>query len=155
VISGSKLEVFFCDPVISSGDIWGFLVQWDTDDGFENALQGNDTGAGCFENGYGSCVVQDATIAGQCPYSLLISGLNESEASMRLITYYIRVSALGDVAPQSVSPTGEPPDNTNWSGVLEAIPADQPPSSPGPVSLYVLNGSTLQVKRKRRTTIDR
>lgn len=71
--------------MISSGDIWGFLVQWDTDDGFENALQGDDTGAGCFENGYGSCVVQDAAIAGQCPYSLLISGLNESEASIRLI----------------------------------------------------------------------
>lgn len=59
--------------------------------------------------------------------------------------YYIRVAALGDVAPQRVSPTGDPPDNTNWSGVIEAIPADQPPSSPGPASLYVLDGSTLQV----------
>lgn len=60
-------------------------------------------------------------------------------------TYYIRVAALGDVAAQPVNPTGEPPDNTNWSGVIEAVPVDQPPSSPGPVSIYVLDGSTLQV----------
>lgn len=66
-----------------------------------------------------------------------ISGLHQ--------TYYVRVAALGDVAAQQVNPTGDPPDNTNWSGVIEAAPADQPPSSPGPVSLYVLDGSTLQV----------
>lgn len=60
-------------------------------------------------------------------------------------TYYIRVAALGDVAAQPVNPTGDPPDNTNWSGVIEAVPVDQPPSSPGPVSIYVLDGSTLQV----------
>lgn len=44
-----------------------------------------------------------------------------------------------------MNPTGDPPDNTNWSGVIEAVTADQPPSSPGPVSLYVLDGSNLQV----------
>lgn len=60
-------------------------------------------------------------------------------------TYYIRVAALGDVEAQAVNPTGEPPDNTNWSGVIEAVPANQPPSSPGPVSLFVLDGSTLQL----------
>lgn len=60
-------------------------------------------------------------------------------------TYYIRVAAIGDVDAQQVNPTGDPPDNTNWSGVIEAVPADQPPSSPGPVTLYVLDGSTLQV----------
>lgn len=82
VVSGSRLEVFFCDPLISSGDIWGFLVQWDTDEDFENAIEGDDTGAGCYENGYGSCVVQDAAIAGQCPYSLVLTGLTEGEASI-------------------------------------------------------------------------
>lgn len=60
-------------------------------------------------------------------------------------TFFIRVAAIGDVAAQQVNPTGDPPDNTNWSGVIEVVPADQPPSSPGPVSLYVLDGSTLQV----------
>ena len=46
---------------------------------------------------------------------------------------------------QSVNPTGDPPDNTNWSGVIEAVPVNQPPSSPGPVSIFVLDGSTLQL----------
>lgn len=78
-------------------------------------------------------------MAGQCPYSLLLTALEAST------TYYIRVAALGDVEPQAVNPTGDPPDNTNWSGVIEAVPANQPPSSPGPVSLYVLDGSTLQL----------
>lgn len=86
VVSGSRLEVFFCDPLISSGDIWGFLVQWDTDDDFANAIEGDDTGAGCYENGYGSCVVQDAAIAGQCPYSLLLTGLTEGEVSIWMST---------------------------------------------------------------------
>lgn len=63
-------------------------------------------------------------------------------------TFFIRVAAIGDVAAQQVNPTGDPPDNTNWSGVIEVVPADQPPSSPGPVSLYVLDGSTLQVTTK-------
>ncbi|CAM9982839.1 unnamed protein product, partial [Ectocarpus sp. 12 AP-2014] len=40
VVSGSRLEVFFCDPLISSGDIRGFLVQWDTEEGFEQAIGG-------------------------------------------------------------------------------------------------------------------
>lgn len=78
-------------------------------------------------------------MAGQCPYSLLLTGLEQGE------TYYIRVAALGDVEAQAVNPTGDPPDNTNWSGVIEAVPANQPPSSPGPVSIYVLDGSTLQL----------
>lgn len=96
-------------------------------------------GAGCGVAGHGSCIVTDAAIAGQCPYSLLLTGLDDGT------TYYIRVAALGDVEPQAVNPTGDPPDNTNWSGVIEAVPANQPPSSPGPVSLYVLDGSTLQL----------
>lgn len=73
------LQVFFCDPLISSGDISGFLVQWDTDENFEQAVEGGDTGAGCSETGFGSCVVADAAVAGQCPYSLLITGLTEGE----------------------------------------------------------------------------
>lgn len=97
------------------------------------------SGAGCSEIGFGSCVVTDAAVAGQCPYSLLLTGLSEGE------TYYIRVAAIGEVAAQAVNPTGDPPDNTNWSGVIEAVPVDQPPSSPGPVSIYVLDGSTLQL----------
>lgn len=68
-------------------------------------------------------------------------------------TFYIRVAAIGDVAAQQVNPSGDPPDNTNWSGVIEVVPADQPPSSPGPVSLYVLDGSTLQVTNPRIYTI--
>lgn len=78
-------------------------------------------------------------MAGQCPYSLLLERLTAGD------TYYIRVAALGDVDAQAVNPTGDPPDNTNWSGVIEVVPVNQPPSSPGPVSLYVLDGSTLQL----------
>lgn len=78
-------------------------------------------------------------MAGQCPYSLLLERLTEGD------TYYIRVAAIGDVAAQAVNPTGDPPDNTNWSGVIEAVPVNQPPSSPGPVSIFVLDGSTLQL----------
>ena len=44
MVSGDKLEVFFCDPLISSGDIWGFLVQWDTEEDFAQAIAGGDTG---------------------------------------------------------------------------------------------------------------
>lgn len=44
VVSGSRLEVFFCDPLISSGDIQGFLVQWDTEEDFGQAIEGGDTG---------------------------------------------------------------------------------------------------------------
>lgn len=44
VVSGERVEVFFCDPLISSGDIWGFLVQWDTVEDFSNAITGGDTG---------------------------------------------------------------------------------------------------------------
>lgn len=80
------LQVFFCDPLISSGDISGFLVQWDTDEDFTQAVEGGDTGAGCSETGFGSCVVTDAAVAGQCPYSLLITGLTEGEVTTHLRT---------------------------------------------------------------------
>lgn len=72
-------QVFFCDPLISSGDISGFLVQWDSDEDFEQAIAGGDDGAGCAESGFGSCVVTDSAVAGQCPYSLLLTGLTEGE----------------------------------------------------------------------------
>lgn len=72
-------QVFFCDPLVSSGDIWGFLVQWDKEESFAQAIGGEDYGAGCSEMGFGSCLVSDAAIAGQCPYSLLITGLTEGE----------------------------------------------------------------------------
>lgn len=84
-MSGSRLDVFFCNPLVSSGDIWGFLVQWDTDENFENALGGGETGVGCSEMGYGSCIVQDTAIAGQCPYSLLLAGLTEGQVSSVLV----------------------------------------------------------------------
>lgn len=80
-LCSSAVQVFFCDPIISSGDIWGFLVQWDSDESFAQAMEGGDTGAGCTEAGSGSCVVSDSAIAGQCPYSLLLTGLTEGEAS--------------------------------------------------------------------------
>ncbi len=102
------------------------------------------SGAGCSEAGFGSCVVTDAAVAGQCPYSLLLEQLADEQLPGGT-TYYIRVAAIGDVAAQAVNPTGDPPDNTNWSGVLEAVPVNQPPSSPGPVSIFVLDGSTLQL----------
>ncbi|CAM9134345.1 unnamed protein product [Discosporangium mesarthrocarpum] len=140
VVSGSKVEVFFCEPLVSSGDIWAFRVQWDASVDFSNAT--DTSTSSCSSVSYGSCVVTDSTIAGECPYSLLVGDLTEGE------TYYFRVAALGDVEPQQVNPTGDPLDNTNWSGTLEAVPIDQPPSSPGPVSLYVLDGYSLQVHFK-------
>lgn len=54
VVSGSRVEVFFCDPLISSGDIWGFLVQWDTEEDFSQAIAGGDTGEKSFVSRLGS-----------------------------------------------------------------------------------------------------
>ena len=41
-------------------------------------------GAGCSEVGFGSCVVSDAAVAGQCPYSLLLTGLSDGEVRAQL-----------------------------------------------------------------------
>lgn len=77
-------QVFFCDPLISSGDIKGFTVQWDTAEDFEQAIESGDAGTGCAEIGFGSCVVTDAAVAGQCPYSLLLTDLTEGEVSFNV-----------------------------------------------------------------------
>ncbi|CAM9684288.1 unnamed protein product, partial [Phaeothamnion confervicola] len=138
VVSGSKVEVFFCEPAVNAGDIWGFRVQWDTVVSFANATA-NDGSASCGSDGFGSCIVQGSAITGECPHSLVVDGL------MAEVLYYFRVSALGDVDPQAVDPSGVPPDNTNWSGTLSARPSDQNPGMSGAVMLYVLNGSTLKV----------
>ena len=72
-------------------------MQWDTDEDFEQALEGGDTGAGCSEIGFGSCVVTDAAVAGQCPYSLLITGLTEGEVTIHHLIVCVVHSPWGDM----------------------------------------------------------
>ena len=57
--------------------------------------------------------------------------------------YYVRVAAQNSVPVQKLATGAE--DNTKWSGVLSAIPQDMPPQPPRAVSLFTLDGSTIQV----------
>lgn len=61
-------------------------------------------GAGCSEIGFGSCVVSDAAVAGQCPYSLLLTGLSDGEVSAQLNvtdSKHMRLSFASSAEPRN------------------------------------------------------
>jgi Fibronectin type III domain len=138
VVSGTKVSVSFCPPLITANDITEYRVQWQpVDDSFSAAVLAGDLCATTLD--LGSCVVFGPAIAGDCPYSLVVNNLNANTK------YYFRVSAIGAVKPQQVDPTPGAADNTVWSPTVDAVPTDQPPTSPGAVVSYVLSGSIVQV----------
>ncbi|KAG5186910.1 hypothetical protein JKP88DRAFT_308703, partial [Tribonema minus] len=139
VMSGTKVAVHFSPPAQSAGDIWGYRVQWDTAVTFANAVApGDDDCTMAPGTDAGSCVATAGLIVGDKPFTQVVKGLSHKQ-------YYFRVSALGAVAAQAVDPDHDPPDNTNWSDTVSATPTNKPPTSPGDVVVYVLDGATLQV----------
>ena len=137
-VSGTQLEVFFSPPTSPSGDITQYTVQWDTDYTFAN-VEASGSDATCWTSGYGSCEVEGAAITGTPPFSYVMSYLTSGT------TYYVRVAARNDVPAQAVSPVGTPPDNTMWCSIVDGVPSDQVPNSPGEVSLTISSRSVLQV----------
>jgi hypothetical protein len=81
--------------------------------------------------------VTGLAIQGTPPFKRTIVGLTAGTK------YYVRVAARNSVVTQAVNPTGTPPDNTNWSGTLDATPADQKPTAPVSVSLAVRSRTAL------------
>jgi hypothetical protein len=123
VISATELEVFFSPPSLPDDpdDIVKYTVQWDLIDDFTNATSDL---ASCSSGNFGECNVTGSSIVGTPPYDYLIEGLSSG------VTYYVRVAARNSIEPQQIDPSGNPPDNTNWSGTMNAVLSDQPPSAP-------------------------
>jgi len=145
VVSGSQLEVFWCPPGVSAGDVGEFEVQWDSSHVFANLT--SDPVAGCnnARGGYGVCSVTGSAVTGPCPYSFLIAGLTTGTE------YFVRVAARNDVPVQTVVPLAlrqptDPADNTKWTGILRGTPLFVPPQPPRAVDLVVLDGRRLQVQ---------
>ena len=88
VISGSELEISWCPPSLSAGDIHSFAVTWDSHGAFRNlsSPQSNE-GASCSSRGFGHCIVSGARVLGPCPYSFIIGGLTSGTE------YFARVAA--------------------------------------------------------------
>lgn len=132
VISGGCLEVEFDSPVY--GDpLTAFVVQWDF-----NQLFGHSQDAllsSCASLRFGSCVLG----VGTSPNKHEICGLLESEV------YFVRVAARNSVQAQSIHPSGYPADNTNWSGVVSAVPIDQVPVPPLSLKAIVLGYDRIQL----------
>jgi len=136
-VSGTTLQVSFCNPSVSADDIDRFEVQWDTSSNFSSA---ESSSASCSSGEYGACIVSGASLEGDCPYQYDIEDLVDGT------TYYVRVAARNDVPVQAVNPTGTPPDNTQWSSTISAEPADQVPDEPESLWLYVVNGTVVQLQ---------
>jgi hypothetical protein len=146
VVSGHQIEIFWCPPSLSAGDVNEFVVQWDSDSKFRNASHDGEY-APC--NGgrgeFGSCSVTGAAITGPCPYSFLVRGLKTG------VEYYSRVSGknyipVQEVLPEELVQPGDQVDNTHWSGVLRATPEFVPPQAPREVVLSVLDGHRMQAQ---------
>ena len=149
VVSGTELEVFWCPPSFSAGDVEEYEVQWDSSNVFENVTQNPLVGcSGTAKTGtdYGACSITGSAITGPCPYSFLITGLTEGKP------YYVRVAGRNAVPVQTVLPLelqttkSLAVDNTKWSGILRAVPLLLPPSPPRSVTLVNLDGNRLQVQ---------
>lgn len=136
VVSGSELEVFFSPPTMPSGSIMRYTVQWDYDYTFKNA---ETSSASCSSSGYGSCEVEGSAIALPPPYAYKINSLTQGKE------YYIRVAARNAVQVQSIDPTGEIVDNTNWCSTVDGVPTDQVPNMPGDVALIISSRKRLMV----------
>eukprot|EP00607_Mallomonas_marina_P003620 CAMPEP_0182439754 /NCGR_PEP_ID=MMETSP1167-20130531/86625_1 /TAXON_ID=2988 /ORGANISM="Mallomonas Sp, Strain CCMP3275" /LENGTH=2248 /DNA_ID=CAMNT_0024633521 /DNA_START=466 /DNA_END=7213 /DNA_ORIENTATION=- len=139
VVSGSQLDVFFSPPAFPDGtsNITRYTLQWDSSPLFTSAVSSS---ASCASSGYGYCEITGSSIALSPPYTYLISNLSPS------IKYYVRVAARNSVPVQQTDPTGTIPDNTNWSGTVNAITLDQPPGAPVFVAAAVSGPSFVQLQ---------
>jgi hypothetical protein len=145
VVSGHELEVFWCPPSASAGDVNQFEVQWDSSHVFLNVTSNPLAGCNGAKGGSGVCSVTGSAITGPCPYSFLIGGLTTGTE------YFVRVAGRNGVPVQTVLPealrqSDDPSDNTQWSGVLRATPLFVPPQPPRSVNLVVLDGNRFQVQ---------
>ena len=131
-VSGACLEVAF-DPPIYGQPFTSYTVEWDSDGMFINAQS---VSASCSSLRYGSCTV---LIDGPSPYVHEICDLLKSES------YYVRVSVTNSVHVQSIHPSGNPQDNTNWANSLPVTPSDQVPGPPVNLNALVLGKSGLQL----------
>jgi hypothetical protein len=86
-------------------------------------------------------VVSSEIIYGSAPFVYLLRDLPEVCGT----EYYIRVAAHNDVPVQKISPTNDPPDNTNWSSTLTATTANQVPYAPENVEISIRSGTSLIV----------
>ena len=132
----AKSSKSFSPPTMPSGSIAQYTVQWDYDYTFKNA---ETSVASCSTTGYGSCEVDGSAISLTPPYAYKINHLTAGKE------YYIRVAARNAVPVQSVDPTGEIVDNTNWCSTVDGVPANQVPNMPGDVSLIISARSRLMV----------
>jgi len=146
VVSGKELEVFWCPPSVSAGDVNEFEVQWDSSHLFLNVTNAENL-AGCNgqSGGFGVCGVTGSAITGPCPYSFLIGGLQTGTE------YFVRVAGRNSVPVQTVLPDElklpeDQTDNTKWTGVLRATPLFVPPQPPRSVNLVALDGNRFQVQ---------
>jgi hypothetical protein len=86
---------------------------------------------------FSPATVTGLAIQGTPPFKYTIEGLTPG------VKYYVRVAARNSVAVQPVNPTSTPPDNTNWSGTLDATTAHQKPTAPVSVSLSVRSRTSI------------
>ena len=137
-LSSCEILVTFYPPTGFADGINQYLVQWDTLSSFKNALTAS---ASCLSVGFGACAVTGIAIAGVPPFSYKV------ERVVLGVTYYIRVSAANAVSTSQLglAGTGDIADNTRWSNVVTAVPADQPPSAPLLVVPAVAGPNSLQI----------
>ncbi|KAL7440180.1 hypothetical protein ACHAXH_004154 [Discostella pseudostelligera] len=132
IISGGCLEVEF-DPPVYGDPLTSFVVQWDYNQLFTHSRNG--ILSSCVSLRYGSCVLG----VGSPPIKHEICGLLESEE------YFVRVAARNSVKIQTIYPSGYPTENTNWSGVVMAVPSNQVPVPPLSLKAIVLGYDGIQI----------
>ncbi len=133
ILSGQRVCISFCNPLVHADDIWGFLIQWDSNIIFSNAV--DDVLASCSSVGFGSCVYPVSAVSGECPFYYTVTNLTPG------ITYHLRISALGNIE----APVIRGIDTTNWSGILSLTPENQPPGPPESATVYSFSGGSIQV----------
>jgi len=119
--SGTELLLSYSPPASGGlNDINRYTIEWDYFANFSNAKS---TIANCFSSGFGRCEITGASIAGQAPYTSLLSLLTYGK------TYYARVAARNSASPPVTLP-GEYYDTTKWSVPVSGVPTDKVPSPP-------------------------
>ncbi len=133
ILSGQRVRMSFCNPLVHADDIWAFHIQWDSDITFSNA---NDSSlASCSSVGFGSCIYSVSAIDGECPFYYTVENLSPG------VQYHFRISALGNIE----APVIRGIDTTNWSGTLSLTPENQPPGPPESAMAYSFSGDCVQV----------
>jgi len=59
--------------------------------------------------------------------------------------YYVQAAARNGVEVQSIDPSGSSPDDTNWSAIFTARPADQKPDAPVLLMAYALARNGIKI----------